>query len=346
MKIGIFGSTSDAQCQALRMILETKGVDVITVESQGLNQGVDAAFDGERFTYDGKPMDAVNCWYLRYIMSPLPPCFERNDHYYLYADWFTDYMHRRERFGFQLSWLLSLSLSGIPVINPPEHGGVVQLKPFQLHAARMAGLQIPETLITNNPTRVREFARRMGDVIYKPSMGGSICHVLDEEALQRLDTIVASPVIFQEKVKGRSIRLTIIGNELVSAVSIPSSSIDYRSDPLYSSGRQVYENLEVPENLVEKCCVLMRNCGLLFSGVDFILKDDGTFVFLESNSSPIYLDIEQKTGVPITMKLADYMLRLANEPKGYHETIKQATRAKSFIAYAFPFNPNRTTFDS
>ncbi len=331
MKFGIFGSEYDAQCQALRAILEKKGAKVVIVESQGLNLGADAAFDGEKFFYNGQDLSDVKCWYLRYIMSPLPPAFEMNDEYYLFSDWFNEYMHRRERFSFQLSWLLSLGFESVPVVNPPEHGSVAQLKTFQLQAARKAGLAIPKTLITNNPARVRKFAQETPAVIYKPAMGGGLCRLLDAEALARIDAIVAAPVIFQEKIEGRSVRLTIIGDELVSAVAIPTDAMDYRSDPVYSSGRQTYDPVEIPPALFNQCLALMRSCGLVFSGIDFIQKADGSFTFLEANSSPIYLDIEQKTKTPITAKLAEYMFRAAHEPDKY------MVRPKGFVEYAIPF---------
>jgi len=346
MKLGIFGSFDDPQSQALTETLNQMGVDVFLVDSQGLNEGVDAAFDGKRFLYKGEPLDEIKCWYLRHIMSPIPPGFELGDKYYLYSDWFVDYMQRKERFGFQLSWLLALSIQGIPVINPPEHGGVVQLKPFQLQMANLAGLKIPKTLITNNPQRVRSFLQEVDEVIYKPLLGGAICQALDEEALSRLETIVASPVIFQERAHGRSVRLTIIGQEVVSAVAIPSQNLDYRSDPVYTAGEQHYETVDIPPPLIDGCLKLMKHCGLLFSGIDFILSDDGSFTFLEANSSPIYLDIEEKTKNPITLKLAELMLKLANEPEWYRETVKEALRHQNFLRYALPFDPSRTTHDS
>ena len=78
----------------------------------------------------------------------------------------------------------------------------------------------------------------------------------------------------------------------------------------------------------------MRACGLVFSGIDFILQADGRWVFLEANSSPIYMDIEQKTKSPITDALADFLLLLANDPSVYQHVLSQAERTKSFVKYA------------
>lgn len=338
MKLGIFGSEHDAQCQAVRAIAQRKGCEVVIVESQGLNLGQEAAFDGEDFSYGDIKLSDVGCWYLRYIMSCLPPAFEASGEYFLFSDWFTEYMQRRERQGFQLSALLALSLRGRPLVNSPEHGSVIQLKPFQLQAARAAGLECPKTLITNSPKRANAFIQEVEQAVYKPTMGGGLCQKVDDEAMSRLDQIVKSPVIFQSQVLGTSVRLTLIGEELVSAVSIPTSHMDYRQDPVYASGQQLYEKVMVPDELVQKCVTLMRACGLVFSGLDFIKRPDGSYVFLEANSSPIYLDIEQKTKTPITEKLVEYMLFLANEPSWYKERMNQAERPKSFLKYANPFS--------
>lgn len=341
MKIGIFGSSDDVQCQALSQIIINKGAEVVIVESQALNEGKDVHFDGKNFYYQNQLLNDVKSWYLRYIMSPLPPAFEMSNRYYLFRDWFIDYMQRREKFGFQLSWLLSLKQSGIPIVNPPEHGSVVQLKPFQLHAAQNVGLNIPKTLITNNPTRVRKFVEEVGSVVYKPSMGGSLCRIVDQSTLQDLDLIIKAPVIFQKKEEGTSVRLTFVGNEMVSAVAIPSQSMDYRSDPVYSGGGQIYQRVSVPLEIIEKCRKLMQQCGLLFSGIDFIMKEDGSFIFLEANSSPIYMDIEQKTQNPITLKLADYLFKLGNEPEWYRDFNEETDLSKkSLLNYGNPFNPS------
>lgn len=337
MKMGIFGSASDCQCAKLRTLLEEKGCEVVTIESQGLNQGENACFDGVDFIYGGKNTRDVKCWFLRYVMSPLPPAFRMEDQYYLYADWFIEYMRRRERFAFQLSWLFTLCSSGIPILNPPEHGSVVQLKPFQIQAAHRCGLNVPKTLITNDPKMVLEFAKEVGEVVFKPSMGGGLCQVLDAAAMEQLETISASPVTFQEKIQGKSVRLTLVGDSFVSAVIIPSECLDYRADPAYFEGKVTYEAIDIPGTLVDTCRALMKTCGLLFAGIDFILKSDGTFVFLEANSSPIYFDIEEKMGHRITNSLADLMLKLANEPEWYKTKIQEFNKTQTFVQYAFPF---------
>ena len=64
------------------------------------------------------------------------------------------------------------------------------------------------------------------------------------------------------------------------------------------------------------------------------LHDDEPAV-LEANSSPSYLDIEEKTGAPISERIATCLLKAANR-----QVTAAARRAQpAFIHYASPFDP-------
>ncbi len=341
MEIGIFGSREDSQCKLLDKALTRRGVKVVLVESSAINHGEDFSYADGHFYYQGKILDEVKAWFLRYVMSPLPPIFRADEEYVLFEDWFNEYMHRQERYSFELAMVLSWGARGIPVVNPPENGGVLQIKTFQLDMARKSGLNIPRTLVTNHKQRVLDFKAEVGDIVYKPSMGGGLCRPFGDVAMKELDLLTASPVIFQEQVKGVAVRVTIVGEEVVSCVRIPSTYLDYRENPAYQRGDQIYPAEFLPEEVRINSIALMRECGLLFSGIDFVLQDDGRWVFLEANSSPIYQDIEYKTHVSITDALADYLLLLANDPGRYKEAVKQAVRTKSFVKYSIGSGSNK-----
>lgn len=340
MKIGIFGSSSDSQCKHLSNTLNNLGCETLIVESSSLNTGTSFAFDSKDFIYKGINTKSIDAWFLKYIMSPLPPAFMIDSEYYLYKDWFVEYMHKRERLGFEMSWLVSLSLRGVPLVNPPEHGSVIQLKPFQLAAANDVGLKIPRSLITNDAELVKDFIKEVQGVVYKPSMGGGLCHSFVEDDFKRLNDILKAPVTFQECVEGTCVRATIVGDEIVSSVTIESQYLDYRADPNYNSGKQQYKEIDLPDDIKEKTFKLLKDCGLLFSGVDFIVNENNEFIFIEANSSPIYLDIEEKMKHPITEKIANYLIKLAYAPELYKQSLSEAKRTKSFTSYGMPFNPD------
>ncbi|MEK7435136.1 MAG: ATP-grasp domain-containing protein [Cyanobacteriota bacterium] len=337
MKIGIFGSGSDTQCIAIAAALKRLAVDHLIVEVDDINLGEEFSFDGEKFFYKGKDLDDVGAWYSRYVISTFPDVFSLNDDYFLYKDWLIEYMRKIERLGFQLSMLKLLSLKKIPVINLPDSGNAVQLKLFQLGLAKHVGLKTPKTLISNNIERIKNFVKNVKNVIYKPSMGGGFCHNFEKDDFERLEQIVKSPVTFQEKIEGTSVRATIVNNEVVSCVLLPSTHFNYRESPTYIDGKQEYNEIKLPHDVAEKIFKFLEIYGLIFSGIDFILDKHGNFIFLEANASPLYLDIELKTGHPISAKIASLLVHWANYPN-LHQDFISKRKEKSFVSYALPFS--------
>ncbi|MBN2360225.1 MAG: hypothetical protein JXR83_12305 [Deltaproteobacteria bacterium] len=339
VRIGILGSATDPQCELLRVALTARGAQVVLVESQALNQGARCAFDGTAFWHADQRLDDVDGWFVRHAMSPLPPTFERDGDFRLFADWYVAYMQRRERYGFQLSLLLGAVRRGVPVVNPPTHGQLVQLKPLQLAIARGVGLAVPRTLITSDPWRARAFIDEVGTAVYKPSMGGGPCCPVDGEALARLAEIAVAPVTFQERVCGTPVRVIALADSVLAAVAIPTDAVDYRTGSQFVSGQQAYQPVALDDEVRHRCGALLRECGLQFSAVDFVQRADGRLVFLEANSSPTYLDIERASGLPITDRLADRMLELAGTAPA--PAVVGPSPARSFAAYAVPFAPER-----
>ena len=309
MKIGIFGSTSDSQTQRLAREAAALGADSVIIESDALEQGEPLSFEEGSTFYRGHCLDELRGFFLRFIPLPHVPTLQRDDALVLYEDWYVRYMQSREHASVFLAWLLKLQHQGATLVNPPQAASVLQLKPFQLHALRSVGAQVPRTLISNDPERVRAFHAQVKDVIYKPVMGGAITRTLDAEALEALEAIRSSPVTFQERVPGDDLRVMLVGEEIVSSVAIvtPEQHLDFRADPAYRSGEAQYREVKLPAAVEEQCRRAARQCGLLFAGID--IKHHGDrYVFLELNSSPMYEDVEAKLGHPITAALARYIV--------------------------------------
>ncbi len=305
MRIGIFGSSDDPQCLAVARESKALGADNVLIASNALQQGKEFSFLDGRVLYRGHDISDLSAFYLRQIPAPYAPSMEKDDALVLYEDWFNRYMQSRERASFYVSWLLNLQHDGAVIVNAPHAASVLQYKPYQLHALRRLGAQVPRTLISNDPAQVRAFHAEVKDVIFKPLMGGAITRALDAEALERLEAIRASPVIFQERIGGEDLRVMLVGDQIVSSVAIvtPDQHLDFRADPVYSGGEASYREVVLPEAVQAFCRQAARKCGLSFAGID--IKHDGDrWVFLELNSSPIYLDVEVKLGHPISAAIA------------------------------------------
>ena len=311
MRVGIFGSDADPQCHAVARALKAQGADNLLIRSDALDQGMPLSIVDGRYVYRGVDLEDIRAFYLRSVPAPYAPAMEKDGSLVLYDDWFERYMHQRERASFYVSWLLALHDRGCKLVNPPHAASVLQYKPFQLHALRSLGAQVPRTLISNDPKAVRVFLAEVKDVIFKPLMGGAITRPLNKETLAELPNVVASPVIFQQRIEGDDLRVMLVGNEIVSCVAIqtPQQHLDFRDDPAYSGGAATYRELQLPAKVKTFCRKAARACGLHFAGIDIKHKpgsDD--WVFLELNSSPIYLDVERKLGHPISAAIAKLLI--------------------------------------
>ena len=305
LRIGIIGAATDVQCKAVAREAAALGADTLFIEYDALDRGWPLSMLDGRTFYLGEEVDDVQGFYLRYIPAPYAPSMERDGELVLYEDWFTTFMHTRERASYFVAWLLQLAHRGATLVNAPHAASVMQYKPFQLHALRSVGARVPRTLISNDPAAIRAFHAEVKDVIFKPIMGGAITRVLDEEALERLEDVTASPVIFQERAPGEDLRIMLVGEEIVSSVAIdtPEQHLDFRADPVYSGGEASYREVRLPESVQRFCREAARACGLTFAGIDIKHQGD-EWVFLELNSSPIYLDVELKLGHPISHAIA------------------------------------------
>jgi glutathione synthase/RimK-type ligase-like ATP-grasp enzyme len=306
VRAGIFGTDDDPQCAAVMRELRGLGADPVLLRADALDEGLPLSFADGRVLYGGQPMDDLRGCYVRSVPLPSAPAFSRDGGLRLYRDWHVQYMHSVERASVYVSWLLSLGDRGCRLINPPHAASVLQYKPYQLDVLRELGAPVPRTLISNDPKAVRAFAREVKRVVFKPVMGGALTRALDRAALSELDAIRSSPVTFQERIDGDDVRVMLAGGRIISAVAIrtPAQHLDFRADPVYASGEARYEPVKLPRRVAGQCRAAARRCGLLFAGVDLKRTAAGDFVFLELNSSPIYLDVELKLGHPISEEVA------------------------------------------
>jgi glutathione synthase/RimK-type ligase-like ATP-grasp enzyme len=314
VSVGIFGFAQDPQVRAVGAELNRRGATPRLLEADALNARKPvSSWEGEA-DYAGVPLLNCKSVYVRSVPSPHPPVVRQDQSLLLHADWFPRYMQARERSGWVLALLLSLEHAGVRLVNPPQAGAALQFKPFQLDVLRRLGARLPRTLISNDPARIRAFHAeerdRQGEVVFKPLLGGAITRRLDEDVLAKVDCVRAAPVIFQERILGADVRVVLVGDHIVSAAAIrtPEPHLDFRADPVYSRGQAEYDSITLPSDIADLCRQAARACGLRFTGIDIKRTEQDEWVFLELNSSPIYLDVERKLGDPITAALVDYLL--------------------------------------
>lgn len=192
------------------------------------------------------------------------------------------------------------------VINRPNDMASNMSKPYQAQLIRSCGVDVPPTLITDDPAAVARFRERCGRVIYK-SMSGvrSIVRELTDRDGDRLVRIRACPAQFQQLIEGIDVRVHTVGAR-VFATRIDSEATDYRY-PLAEQGGAKLMEVELPREWQERCVLVAARLGLEFAGIDLRITPEGRVYCFEVNPCPVYSYYENATGQPIAAAVADLL---------------------------------------
>jgi glutathione synthase/RimK-type ligase-like ATP-grasp enzyme len=211
--------------------------------------------------------------------------------------------------GVLLGWAHAL---GRRVINPVGAERAATAKLFQLVTARRLGLTLPESLITNAPDAVRRFAETPDtDTVFKTHNGADFqmleTRELQTNHLEHLSSLTHAPVIFQRRICGTDVRVTIIDDH-VYPVSIhplhPGAAFDWRLDVAPR-----YQPYELPPAVERQLKTLLRELGLRYGAVDLRVTPAGEHVFLEVNPTGQFLFVEIAVGLPISRAFAAALMR-------------------------------------
>lgn len=186
-------------------------------------------------------------------------------------------------------------------------------KPRQLARAQRAGLPIPATLITNDPRQALAFiAQNQGQVVHK-AMSAPRGRFLKTEMWCESDAgalqncLPLAPTIFQERIPGDDVRVTVVGEQMFAmrAANQTRRDVDGRQDL-----DAEWTTVDVPSSTADALRQAMRELGLCFGTVDFIAGESG-WTFLEVNPQGQFLFQEILTGQPLAATVAAYLAGLA-----------------------------------
>ena len=190
-------------------------------------------------------------------------------------------------------------------------------KIFQLEIAKKLGFDIPQSIISNNPTQVNDFVSANNSCIIKPIKSG----LIEDEANQKVvftstlnkkwiskKELATCPAYLQNNIKKqKDIRVTVVGCK-VFAMSIDSQcEEEAQTDWRKSSKILKYEAIEIPKDIQNKCITLLRELNLNFGAIDFILNSVGQYIFLEINPNGQWGWVEQQVGYDISGEIANLL---------------------------------------
>lgn len=216
------------------------------------------------------------------------------------------------------TWLEALELAPeCRWVNHPESSTRFENKIRQLRLAHELGFAIPQTLVSNDPEKIRSFAAErkiVAKALFAPLLEGEtedrfvfaevICadDLIDDSALK------AAPTIFQEAIiPKRDYRVTVVGDQLFAVlIGLPTGAVDWR---VHQQG-VTFTRLDLPSEVEHRCFEFVRRAGLIFGAID-LLERDGIWYFLEINPSGEWGWLQQPVGVPIAEALCDTFAALA-----------------------------------
>lgn len=163
---------------------------------------------------------------------------------------------------------------------------------------------IPDTLITNNPSDVMQFLELHGSIIYKSCSGErSIVKEVDvEDLMQRADSLRACPVQFQQKIEGIDTRIHVIGSTTI-ATEVSTQTTDYRYD-----SSATWKPCEISGEHAAASVALAHSMDLGLAGIDLRITKEGRAYCFEVNPSPAFCVYENVGGESISDAIADYLV--------------------------------------
>lgn len=208
-------------------------------------------------------------------------------------------------------------------INYPYNNRIADNKLLQLQIAKEIGFNVPDTIVTNDYSKVAQFVKKHESkkIVYK-----TISHPFISETKESFrsvftsvidispklsNSIALAPCLFQEYIdKAYEIRITVIQNQVFAARIFSqdhlSTKIDWRRD---QPKIQLKHEIEKIDTILEQSCIkLVKKLNLIFGTIDMIVTPTGQYVFLEINPNGQWLWIELMLGVKISDALIDALV--------------------------------------
>lgn len=185
-----------------------------------------------------------------------------------------------------------------------------------------ARVRLPETIVSNDPERVREFALRHQVIAIKPVTadgasapeGGEFPFLTKRVSAAELlsvsdEAFRIAPNHAQPYVeKHFESRITMVDQQAFPCridtqhLADDRGRIDWRAG--YGNGMR-HSRYEPPDEVARFCRAYLRGLGLRFGCFDFIVDPSGTHWFLECNPNGQWLWIQDETAMPIAEAIAD-----------------------------------------
>ncbi|ABM79897.1 ATP-grasp domain-containing protein [Hyperthermus butylicus] len=224
-----------------------------------------------------------------------------------------------ERYAVRRAILEAAESWGYVVVNPPEGLFRARDKFTSLRILQEAGIPVPRTLVTEDPTTALHAVEQLGDVVFKPiigSLGLGSFRVKDTDTAYHIINLLLTlnqPLYIQkylEKPGNRDLRVFVVGDHVVAAM--------YRIAPRNSWKTNIAQGAKpvpatVRDEVAKAVIRAVKVLGLVYAGVDVIEYDENRYAVIEVNASPLWRGLQSATGVNPARYIVEKVLELVKK---------------------------------
>ncbi len=206
-------------------------------------------------------------------------------------------------------------------VNHPNCNALASHKLEQLSRASRMGLNVPDTILTQDAAVLRTFYDRCKQrVIVKPLASGYIERAAPDTDsliytnrilpghLEDLSDLKVCPTFFQEFIdKKQDVRITIVDNDchavaLVACEPDGTQRCDIRRDNMSDV---VYRPVDIPHNIRSILLEFVRSYRLRFAAIDMVVSTSGDWHFLEINPNGQWAWLDLTGGMNIAASFVE-----------------------------------------
>jgi len=205
------------------------------------------------------------------------------------------------------------SLKNLAWLNPLKNAYKGENKYYQMEVAKKIGFNFPETLISNDKVKILQFADKYEKVLFKlmaqeiydigkEDFRGLFTNVVTRKELEGFSIYGENPIVLQKYIdKKYEVRYTVVGEQhLICKIDSQCSDkakYDWRH---YDIANTPHYSMEAPESIKNMVTLMLKELGLEYGALDFIVAPDNEWYFLEINCMGQWLWIEQLTSLSIS----------------------------------------------
>lgn len=310
--IGILGARTSAEVQRVRQELLGRGAQVVVVDLSGFPAVRRGSLSQAALQVGSTSLGEVPVWLHRQleVAQRLSTDPWSQDPESLQADLEEALVVDREVRSFVGSLLWSLEDAALPVrvVNPLEASALHDKKPLLGARLLQAGLPVPQSLTTTHRAAAQAFVEQWkGQVVCKAAAGYGEVRLAPDvlRALPSDQTSLEGPFVFQQRIRGKSLRAYVVGQAVVSCCEVVHGDVvDWRTD--MRGLRPVTMTAEL-EGLLQRTCGAV---GLDYAALDVELDEAGRPFVLDVNPAPLFASFEKDSADNVAGPLAAHLIAL------------------------------------